>query len=194
MDRERLLDFSVGEAPEGVSAWLPGFGPGRDLTVTEPDARWPDDYAFLAARITGALGATALDVDHVGSTSVPGLAAKPIIDIVVVVADPDDEPAYIPALVDAGFIHVVREPWWQGHRLLRHESVQTNLHVFGPDSSEVARLRIMRDWLRNHPEDRARYVAAKHAAAAGGGHVMEYNERKADALREILVRAIMSAT
>ena len=194
VDRERLLDFSQGDqAPEGVSAWLPGFGPSTDLSIADPDPSWGRDYDVLAGRITEALGAVALEVDHVGSTSVAGLPAKPIIDVVIVVADPDDEAAYAPGLSDAGFVHVVREPWWHGHRLFRNHDPRANIHVFGPDCPEVARMRIFRDWLRTHSDDLETYRRAKIDAAAGGGHVMDYNARKEHVLRNILRRAVMSA-
>ena len=176
-----------------MSAWLPGFGPSTDLTITDHQARWADDYELLAGQIGVALGSVALEIEHVGSTSVPGLPAKPIIDVVIVVADPDDEAGYAPALSEAGFVHVVREPWWHGHRLFRSHEPRANLHVFGPDCPEVARMRIFRDWLRTHPDDLEIYRLAKIDAAAGGGHVMDYNARKQQVLRDIVRRAVTSA-
>lgn len=190
MDRDRLLDLRVPDVPAGESPWRPGFGPGRDLTIAEHDPRWADDFASLRDLVAGALGPAALSIEHVGSTSVPGLAAKPIVDVCVLVDDPEDETAYAPALEAAGLDWAVREPWWEGHRLFRSADPKANVHVFGPGSTEPARMRIFRDWLREHPDDRARYEAAKRAAAAGGGHVMEYNARKQAVLREILVRAV----
>lgn len=190
VDTERLLDFSASEPPPGADPWLPGFGPGADLTIAEPDPAWPRIGADLVARIREALGDAALDVQHLGSTSVPDLPAKPIIDIVVTAADPDDEAAYVPLLVAIGLVHVAREPWWFGHRLLRCADPTANVHVFEPDCPEVERMRIFRDWLRAHPDDRERYAAAKRAAAAGGGHVMDYNTRKQQVLREILTEAV----
>lgn len=190
MDRARLLDLTATPVPEGRSPWVEGFGPGRDLTIAEPDARWAEDFERLRTRITAAVGGTALLVEHVGSTSVPDLPAKPIVDVSVIVPDPDDEAAYVPALESAGFVLAVREPWWEGHRMLRSAEPRANVHVFGPEAAEPARQRIFRDWLREHPEDRRRYAEAKRAAAAAGGHVMEYNARKQQVLREILLRAI----
>lgn len=192
MDRERLLDFSEAPVPAGASPWVEGFEPGTDLTIAEADPRWVTDFEALRALIVGALGPS-VRVEHVGSTSVPGLPAKPIVDVDVIVPDPDDEPAYVPALEAVGLVLAVREPWWQGHRLLRCAEPRANVHVFGPEAPEPVRHRIFRDWLRTYPDDRDRYAAAKRAAAAGGGHVMEYNARKQDVLREILVRAIDSS-
>lgn len=190
MDTGRLLDFREEPPPPGRSPWVGGFGPGRDLTIAAHDPRWADDFADLERRIAAALGPAALRIDHVGSTSVPGLPAKPIVDVDVIVADPGDEDSYVPALEAQGFVLAVREPWWQGHRMLRFAEPRANVHVFGPDAVEPVRQRIFRDWLRDHPDDRERYAAAKRDASAGGGHVMEYNARKQAVLREILVRAI----
>lgn len=192
MDRDRLLEFEDVAVPEGESPWVEGFGPGLDLTIAAHDPRWADDYAELAGLVRQALG-EGVDVEHVGSTSVPGLPAKPIIDVVVRMPDSEDEASYVPALEQAGFVLAVREPWWQGHRLFRHGEPRANVHVFGPEAAEPERMRIFRDWLRMHPGDRERYADAKRAAAAQGGHVMEYNARKQDLLREILVRAITQA-
>ena len=140
-----------------------------------------------------ALGDDALRIEHVGSTSVPGLAAKPVIDIDLIVEDSRQESTYVPALEQQGFALVIREPWWYEHRCLRHHHPAGNLHVFSPDSPEAERHLIFRDWLRSHPEDRALYETAKVIAAEGTraahGHVMDYNSRKEQALREIYSRA-----
>ena len=111
-----------------------------------------------------------------GSTSVPGLAAKPIIDIGLTVADPDCEQDYEAALETIGFRLVIRESWWHGHRALLADEPRCNLQVFGFDSPESVKHRIFRDWLRGNPEERDRYAAAKRQAAseanAVGEHVM----------------------
>jgi GrpB-like predicted nucleotidyltransferase (UPF0157 family) len=176
-------------------AWVDGFvqEPFR-IEVVEYDERWPQDFERVAARVRAALGDPVLELHHIGSTSVPGLPAKPFIDIDLVVADPADEAAYIPALVAVGFVHRIREPWWHEHRLLRHDDPTTNLHVFGPDCPEVVRTTMFRDWLRSHPADRASYAEAKRAAAAemngrpGGGTGMDYNRHKEPVVREIYAR------
>lgn len=148
---------------------------------------------MLAAEITEALGDAALAVEHVGSTSVPGLLAKPVVDIDLTVADSRNEQTYVPALTRCGFVLVVREPWWYEHRCLRHSDPACNLHVFSPDCAETERHRIFRDWLRSHQEDCSLYAAAKTAAAADtqatGGHTMDYNARKEIVVREIYGRA-----
>lgn len=128
-----------------------------------------------------------------GSTAVPGLAAKPVIDIDLIVADSRNEQDYVPALERCGFVLVVREPWWYEHRCLRHSSPAANLHVFSPECPESERHRIFRDWLREHREDRDRYETVKREAAdvarAGGEDTMDYNGRKEQVLREIYDRA-----
>ena len=114
-----------------------------------------------------ALGPLATRIDHIGSTSVPGLPAKPIIDIDLAVADPADEGAYIPDLEALGYVHWLTEPEWHQHRLLKQlNEPRVHLHVFGPDCPEMVRHQMFRDWLIAHPEDRRRYAAAKRAADA----------------------------
>jgi GrpB-like predicted nucleotidyltransferase (UPF0157 family) len=165
--------------------------------MAEPDPGWPLLYDGLAGRIREALGWRALHVEHVGSTSVPGLAAKPIIDIDLTVADPDREQDYVPALERAGFRLVIREPWWFGHRALVADDPRCNVHVFGFDSPELIKHRIFRDWLRGNPDDRDRYAAVKRQAAAAsneaGEHVMQYNARKEQVIRDIYHRAFLAS-
>lgn len=189
---EQIVHFDDAEPPPGASPWVDGAGPGTDVTVVEPDPTWPEQAARLVTVVEAALAGASAAVEHVGSTSVPGLAAKPLIDLLLTVPDPDDEDAYVPALREQGFTLVVREPWWQGHRLLRHAAPRTNLHVFPADSAEAARMRLFRDWLRTHPDDRALYADAKRAASAAatgaGEHVMQYNARKQAVVRDIYAR------
>ena len=165
--------------------------------MVEPDPAWPWVFASLEDRIRAALGERALAVEHVGSTAVPGLAAKPVIDIDLTVADSADEPAWLPPLEAAGFVLTVREPWWHEHRCLTLDEPPCNLHVFSPDSPEVVRHRIFRDWLREHPDDRDRYRDAKLGAAVeaneAGEHVMDYNARKEPVVRAIYDRAFRAA-
>ena len=174
---------------------LPG-GPGPGIEVIDPDPGWPRRYDRLAGRIREALGWRVLQLEHVGSTAVPGLAAKPIIDIDLTVADPGREQDYVPALEAAGFRLVIREPWWHGHRMLRSDEPPCNLHVFGFDSPELVKHRIFRDWLRGNPGERDRYAATKRRAAAeanaGAEHVMQYNARKQQVIREIYRRAFIA--
>lgn len=112
------------------------------------------------------------------------------------VADSREESSYVPALEQIGFTLVVREPWWNEHRLLRGSDPASNLHVFSTGNVELARHRIFRDWLREHPEDRQRYAAAKRLASqqttALAGDVEDYNARKEVVLREIYAKAFLA--
>jgi GrpB-like predicted nucleotidyltransferase (UPF0157 family) len=192
-----IVTFDDSPPPAGADPWVAGAAPATGIEVSGPDPDWPRRYDELASRIRTALGWRALQLDHVGSTSVPGLPAKPIIDIDLTVADPGREQDYVPALEATGFRLVIREPWWYGHRVLRASEPAGNLHVFGFDSPELVKHRIFRDWLRGNPQERDRYAAAKHQAAAeanaGGEHVMQYNARKQQVIREIYHRAFAAA-
>jgi GrpB-like predicted nucleotidyltransferase (UPF0157 family) len=176
---------------------VPGAAPATGIEVTGPDPAWPRHYDYLAGRIREALGWRALQLDHVGSTSVPGLPAKPVIDIDLTVADPDREQDYVPALEAIGFRLVMRQPWWHRHRALVADEPRCNLHVFGYESPEPIRHRIFRDWLRGNPADRDRYAAVKRQAAsqanAAGEHVMQYNARKQQVIRDIYHKAFTAA-
>ena len=191
------MSFDVCPPPPGADPWVPGAAPAIGIEVAGPDPAWPRRYDELAARIRQALGWRVLQLEHVGSTAVPGLAAKPVIDIDLTVADPGREQDYVPALEAIGFRLVIREPWWYGHRALRADEPACNLHVFGFDSPELVKHRIFRDWLRDNPGDRDRYAAAKRQAAsqanAGAEHVMQYNARKQEVIREIYHRAFAAA-
>jgi GrpB-like predicted nucleotidyltransferase (UPF0157 family) len=176
-------------------AWVEGHAqmPYR-IEVTEYDVRWPADFERVAGVIREALGDRALEVHHVGSTSVPLLPAKPVIDVDLVVTDPADEASYIPDLGAVGFVHTIREPRWHEHRLLRYDDPMSYVHVFGPDCPEVIRHRMFQAWLREHPEDLTAYAEAKRAAAAamnarpGGGTGMDYNRHKEPVVRDIYDR------
>jgi len=191
------VSFDDSPPPPGADLWVPGAVPAVGIELTDSDPAWPRQYDGLADRIRQALGWRVLQLEHVGSTSVPGLAAKPVIDIDLTVADPGRERDYLPALETIGFRLTIREPWRYGHRALVTDQPRCNLHVFGFDSPEPVRHRIFRDWLRGNPEERDRYAATKHQAAseanAGGEHVMQYNARKQQVIREIYHRAFAAA-
>lgn len=188
-----IVTFAETPAPDGVSPWVAGAEPPQHVDIAPWSPAWPETFRGLSARIREALGWRALEIHHVGSTSVPGLAAKPIVDIDLIVADPDDEDAYVPPLEDAGFALRIREPWWQRHRMLRGEEPMCNVHVFGWDSPEPIRHRLFRGWLAGEADDRALYEQTKRDAArhanAGPGLVSEYNARKQRVIHEIYARA-----
>ena len=154
------------------------------------DPAWPSAYERLAGRIRAGLGRRALFLEHVGSTSVPGLAAKPVIDIVLAVEDSGDEAAYVPALDVQGFELRIREPDWFQHRLLKSRDVASNLHVFSQGCEEIDRMLAFRDWLRTSDQDRADYERTKRALAARTWrHVQDYADAKTEQVRAILERA-----
>src|SRR5262249_17620992 len=111
----------------------------RQIVMVDYDPRWPEKFQKHAARVSQALGIRALAIEHIGSTSVPGLAAKPIVDIAVLVEDSSDEAAYLPALVTAGYILRVREPDWHEHRMLRTPELDVHVHIFSTGCGEVTR-------------------------------------------------------
>jgi GrpB-like predicted nucleotidyltransferase (UPF0157 family) len=163
---------------------------GEPVVVAEADPAWPHQYAEHEHRIRAALAHLVIDVHHVGSTSVARLAAKPVIDICLVVPDATDEDAYVPHLQEAGYVFAVREPTWYQHRFFRGDDARVNLHVFPAGCEETVRMLAFRDWLRSHPEDRALYEATKRRLAAGEWEfVQDYAEAKSEVVHEILARA-----
>jgi len=133
---------------------------------------------------------TALSVDHVGSTSIPGLAANPIIDIDLVVPNSADESAYVPQLEPAGYLLIIREPDWHEHRCLKGPDTNINLHVFSPGSPELHRHTVFRDWLRTHSDDRNLYARTKlDLASQEWSDTRGYTEAKDDVIDAIYLRA-----
>jgi GrpB-like predicted nucleotidyltransferase (UPF0157 family) len=181
------------DADPSEDPWVMGPPAPETVTIVAYNPEWPRRYQALAAGIRAVLGEAVLGVEHVGSTSVEGLAGKDVIDIDLTVVDPREEDRYVPCLERVGYGLVVREPSFHEHRCLRLAVPRANLHVFGPDCAEVIRHRMFRDWLRAHPEDRALYENAKRSAVPGGGNVMDYNTRKQQVIREIYDRLFRAA-
>jgi GrpB-like predicted nucleotidyltransferase (UPF0157 family) len=162
----------------------------QKIVLAEYDRGWPDEFADAAARICVALGDRALRLEHVGSTSVPGLAAKPIIDVVLVVADSSDEPSYVPELEADGYVLRIREPEWFEHRMLKKPSPDINLHVFSEGCTEVDRMLLFRDWLRHDESDRALYERTKRELATRDWqYLQDYADAKSAVVQEIMARA-----
>ena len=160
-----------------------------EVASYNPD--WPVQFEVEAANIRRALGDRVLELEHVGSTSVPGLLAKPVLDIDLVVLDSADEQAYLPALEAAGYTLTIREPHWHEHRMLKRTEPAVNLHVWTVGSPEAARHTIFRDWLRVNKADRDAYGAHKRALAEREfSYMHEYNNAKSILIREILARAL----
>ena len=165
----------------------PSTGP---IFLAEPDPAWPALFEHEADGIRAVLGPKALRIEHAGSTSVPGLAAKPIIDIVLVVTDSSDEPAYAQAMERSGYVLRLREPEWYQHRLFKGPNANINLHVFSDGCPEIDRMLLFRDWLRADPEDRERYEAMKRGLVARNWpYVQDYADAKTEVVEEIIARA-----
>ncbi len=160
------------------------------IHLTSYDAGWPAHFSFLAEQIRASLGEKVILLEHVGSTSVPGLSAKPIIDMVLAVADSSDESSYAPELAQARFVLRIREPDWFQHRLFKTPEIDGNLHVFSHGCEEINRMIRFRDWLRTHEDDRRRYEDAKcELAARIWTHVQHYADAKSEVIRQIVARA-----
>ncbi|MET8429794.1 GrpB family protein [Nocardia sp. NPDC004860] len=179
-----------------AAAWVDGEPPRLEpIVLAAYDPCWPELFDEQADLIRRALGDRALAIEHVGSTAVTGLAAKPIVDIDLIVRDSADEAAYLPGLEKAGFRLVMREPHWHRHRMLTRADPAVNLHVFSPNTSEHIRHLVFRDWLRSHPEDRDLYDNAKREIAARtAGTPVDYNLAKNPVIDEIYRRAFDQAT
>jgi len=135
----------------------------RELFLIDYDGAWASDYAVHQARIQDALGRIAAAVEHIGSTSVPGLAAKPIIDILVTVPDITAEEDYLEPLIAAGYVLRVREP---GHRLVRTEQRDVHVHILEVDDPAATDYLLLRDQLRIDEADRQLYEATKRDLTA----------------------------
>ncbi|HOA80817.1 GrpB family protein [Pseudoclostridium thermosuccinogenes] len=160
------------------------------ITIVEYDPSWPELFEREANRIRSVLGSKALQIEHVGSTSVPGLCAKPIIDILLVVKNSADEPSYVPALEAAGYRLQIREPEWFEHRMFKGPNTDINLHVFSEGASEIDRMLRFRDWLRSNESDREKYAQAKRSLAKNKWrHIQHYADAKTSIVREIMDRA-----
>ncbi len=157
------------------------------LVLSEYDPMWPARYAEVAARLRSALGERALAVEHIGSTSVPGLAAKPVIDMLLVVADVEDEASYAPALIDAGFVLRVREA---GHRMFRTPGRDVHVHLYQPGDQAITDYRDLRDWLRVDASDRALYADVKRELVRRSWSDMDhYADAKTELVQQVLSRA-----
>jgi GrpB-like predicted nucleotidyltransferase (UPF0157 family) len=171
--------------------YLQPADPGDEVVLVEHDDGWPARYRTHEERIRAALGDRMVEVHHAGSTSVPGLAAKDVIDVLLVVPDPTDEAAYAPALEAAGYTFHLREPEWHEHRLFKERSPRVNLHVFGPDCEEVRRMLAFRDHLRSDATDRGLYERTKRdLATREWGRVQDYADAKSDVVGDIMTRAL----
>ena len=180
LTEEQIIAATIGERqPLNSTIYLAPYDPA-----------WPSLFTRLAKQIHEALGDSLLLLEHVGSTSIPGLSAKPIIDMVLAVADSSDELSYVKPLEEKGYTLRIREPDWYEHRLLRPPDVQGNLHVFSDGCKEIEQMLLFRDWLRDHRDDRLLYEETKRKLAARTWkHTQNYADAKSEVVQEILARA-----
>jgi GrpB-like predicted nucleotidyltransferase (UPF0157 family) len=177
-DRVPLTDEEIRAATIGELQPLSG-----PIALAEYDPEWLRLFEREAARIMTALGEGALQIEHVGSTSVPGLAAKPIIDIILVVADSANEQEYVPPLEAAGYVLRIREPDWFEHRVFKGPDTNINMHVFSRGCDEIQRMLAFRDWLRRNDADRGLLRAQQARARAAGMEVRSELRRCQDGRR-----------
>src|SRR4029453_5023909 len=182
-----LNAMSDGPEPEFLQPPVRVDGPIR---LADPDPEWATQYAQQKERIQTALGSRAVQIEHVGSTSVQGLAAKPAIDIVLGVGDSANEAGYLPDLEAAGYVLQFREPDWYEHRFLRDHNPEVQVHVFTAGSLEVERMLLFRDRLRARPEERELYERTKRELAARRwDYIEDYADAKSSVVEEIISRA-----
>lgn len=173
-----------------VGGLTPLAGP---IQIVDYDPAWPLLFEREAERVRATLGERALMLEHVGSTSVPGLAAKPRIDMLLAVANSADESTYVPALEAAGYRLQIREPEWYEHRVFKGPDTDINLHVFTLDCSEIDRMLFFRNWLRRNPSDRLLYERTKRELARQDWkYTQNYADAKTAVVEEILARAQQS--
>lgn len=160
------------------------------IEIRDYDPAWPALYAREAERIRAVLGDRVVRLEHVGSTSVQGLPAKPVIDIVLEVPDSSDELLYVPEMEAAGYVLRIREPDWYEHRLFKGPDTNINLHVFSAGCTETGRMVLLRDWLHSNDADRNLYTRTKRALASRNWKYMQqYADAKTTVVTEIMSRA-----
>jgi GrpB-like predicted nucleotidyltransferase (UPF0157 family) len=160
------------------------------IVVADYDPAWPGRFRREEAKIRTTLGEAALAIEHIGSTSVPGLAAKPIVDILLVVEDSGEEASYLPTLEEAGYVLRVREPDFHEHRMFRTPEKDVHLHVYSAESPEIDRYLLLRDRLRENGKERNLYVRTKRELARRDWPSMQhYAEAKTEVIEGIIARA-----
>jgi len=180
LTEDQIIAATVGERhPLNSTIYLAPYNPA-----------WPSLFNRLKKHIVEALGDDILLLEHVGSTAVPGLSAKPKIDMVLAVVDSSHESSYVKPLEEKGYSLRIREPDWYEHRLLKPPDVKGNLHVFSDECEEIEQMLLFRDWLRNHADDRVLYEDTKRELAARKWkYTQNYADAKAEIVQEVLARA-----
>jgi len=182
LTEEQIRSHTIGELKPAASR----------ISMVDYDPHWPELFGREADRIRAALGCRALRIEHTGSTSVPGLVAKPIIDMLLVLTDSADEEIYVPALEATGYLLRIRESDWYEHRMFRGPDTKINLHVFSSGCPEIDRILMFRDWLRSNAPDRDLYARTKLALAQQEWkYVQNYADAKTVVIEEIIARALV---
>ncbi len=177
-------------ADEAWKTALIGGVEKREIKIVDYHIDWPKKFETHAKIIARALGGAMLRIEHIGSTSVPELAAKPVIDILVAVADSADESAYLAALEAAGYVLRVREPDWNEHRMFRTPEKDVHVHVYSAGCAEIERYLTFRDRLRRNVDDRSRYEKTKRELATNEWSDMnEYAKAKTKVIESIIAAA-----
>ncbi len=194
-DEHRPTRVPMTEA-EIRAVWVGELAPlTAPIELREYDPGWPRLFDREATRIRSILGDRVRRLEHVGSTSVPGLAAKPIIDIVLVIPDSSDESTYLPDLEAAGYVLRIREPAWFEHRVFKGPDTNVNLHVYTEGCAEIERYLLFRDRLRTHDDERDLYERTKRELAARDWQfVQQYADAKTEVVEGIIARATDAAT
>ena len=162
----------------------------RDIEIVGHNPIWQKTFLEHANNLAGVLGDAALLIEHIGSTSVPGLAAKPIIDILLVVEDSGDEASYLSEMEAGGYGLRVREPDFHEHRMFRTPERDVHIHVFSHGASEIERVLTFRDRLRRNSDERRRYENTKRKLAAQSWPNMNvYAEAKTEVIEDIIAVA-----
>ena len=160
------------------------------IELRDYDPGWPHLFDREAARIRSILGDQVRQLEHVGSTSVPGLAAKPVIDMALVLPDSSDESTYLPALEAAGYVLWIREPEWFEHRVFKGPDTNINLHVYTEGCPEIERYLLFRERLRTQDDERDLYERTKRELAARNWRfVQQYADAKTEVVEGIIARA-----
>lgn len=167
-----------------------GGAESSSIVVVDYDPSWPERFRRESAKIQTALGGAVRKIEHIGSTSVPGLAAKPIVDILLVVEDSSEETSYLPALENVGYVLRVREKDFHEHRMFRTPTKDVHVHVYSLGSPEIERYLLLRDRLREDARDRELYARTKRDLAIRDWPSMQhYAEAKTEVVEAIIARA-----
>jgi GrpB-like predicted nucleotidyltransferase (UPF0157 family) len=178
---------SSARRPDVTAVELVGGAEPLEFELHSYDDRWVGLYLDHRRQILNALVQANVGVEHIGSTSVPGLAAKPIIDIVVTVDDITAEENYLDSLLLAGYELRTREP---GHRLVRTPARDVHVHIYEQGDPAVVEYLLLRDWLRSNSDDRALYESTKRSLLRSRWDDMNaYADAKTDVILAIKARA-----